>query len=101
MNVHKRCQKNVANNCGIDVKQLSAILAAMGIRPQNEAKRKKSVSMEETSNLAILYNILSILYMFLCTQTTITYQESVWLQQGLLDASQAWKWYIRRQKTSI
>ncbi|KAK3865311.1 hypothetical protein Pcinc_029081 [Petrolisthes cinctipes] len=42
MNVHKRCQKNVANNCGIDVKQLSAILAAMGIRPQNEGKRKKS-----------------------------------------------------------
>lgn len=45
MNVHKRCQKNVANNCGIDVKQLSEILATMGIRPQDEAaKRKKKVS---------------------------------------------------------
>ncbi|XP_076044178.1 protein kinase C isoform X2 [Oratosquilla oratoria] len=43
MNVHKRCQKNVANNCGIDTKQLAMILAAMGIRPQDENKRKKKV----------------------------------------------------------
>ena len=45
MNVHKRCQKNVANNCGIDVKQLSEILADMGIRPQEPGKpSKKKVS---------------------------------------------------------
>ena len=31
MNVHNRCQKNVANNCGIDPKQLSDALSAMGI----------------------------------------------------------------------
>lgn len=50
MNVHKRCQKNVANNCGIDVKQLSEILAVMGIRPQEPArKNKKKVSV----NLAV------------------------------------------------
>lgn len=46
MNVHKRCQKNVANNCGIDVKLLSEILAGMGIRPQEPGKRnKKKVSI--------------------------------------------------------
>lgn len=46
MNVHKRCQKNVANNCGIDVKQLSEILADMGIRPQEPGKpSKKKVSI--------------------------------------------------------
>ena len=45
MNVHKRCQKNVANNCGINVKQLSEILADMGIRPQEAVKpSKKKVS---------------------------------------------------------
>ncbi|RZF43080.1 hypothetical protein LSTR_LSTR001258 [Laodelphax striatellus] len=33
MNVHKRCQKNVANNCGINVKDLAKILAKMGISP--------------------------------------------------------------------
>lgn len=31
MNVHKRCQKNVANNCGINTKEMAQILAAMGI----------------------------------------------------------------------
>ena len=48
MNVHKRCKRNVANNCGIDVKQLSEILSVMGIRPQDEAaagkRQKKKVS---------------------------------------------------------
>ncbi|KAK7082534.1 hypothetical protein SK128_023090 [Halocaridina rubra] len=51
MNVHKRCQKNVANNCGIDVKQLSEILSAMGIRPQNEATKRKKKSISEPSKL--------------------------------------------------
>jgi len=43
MNVHKRCQRNVANNCGIDTKQMAAILAAMGISTQslNQARKKK------------------------------------------------------------
>ncbi|XP_071522883.1 protein kinase C [Panulirus ornatus] len=48
MNVHKRCQKNVANNCGIDVKQLSEILSAMGIRPQDEPGKRKKKSVSET-----------------------------------------------------
>nr|XP_045622033.1 calcium-independent protein kinase C-like isoform X2 [Procambarus clarkii] len=51
MNVHKRCQKNVANNCGIDVKQLSEILTAMGIRPQDESGKRKKKSISEPSKL--------------------------------------------------
>lgn len=31
LNVHKRCQKNVANNCGINTKDLAQLLATMGI----------------------------------------------------------------------
>lgn len=31
MNIHRRCQDNVANNCGINTKQLAEILNEMGI----------------------------------------------------------------------
>ncbi|KAJ9600200.1 hypothetical protein L9F63_009534, partial [Diploptera punctata] len=31
MNVHKRCQKNVANNCGINTKEMAEILQTIGI----------------------------------------------------------------------
>lgn len=31
MNVHKRCQKNVANNCGINPKQVALLLQELGI----------------------------------------------------------------------
>lgn len=33
MNVHKRCLKNVANNCGINTKQMAEILKEIGIQP--------------------------------------------------------------------
>lgn len=35
MNVHKRCQKNVANNCGINPKQIALLLQEMGISDPN------------------------------------------------------------------
>ena len=40
-NVHKRCQKNVANNCGINTRQLADILNDMGMKPHklNESAR--------------------------------------------------------------
>lgn len=40
MNVHKRCQKNVANNCGINTKQMAEILSAMGISPDKQTPRR-------------------------------------------------------------
>lgn len=46
MNVHKRCQKNVANNCGINSKQMAEILSALGISSDKLGKppcRKKKV----------------------------------------------------------
>ena len=46
-NVHKRCQKNVANNCGINARQQADILNDMGMKPHklNESARpKKKVS---------------------------------------------------------
>jgi hypothetical protein len=46
MNVHKRCQKNVANNCGINPKQIALLLQEMGISDPNTtpAKTTKPVS---------------------------------------------------------
>jgi len=43
MNVHKRCQKNVANNCGINTKDMANVLNELGISGDklNASKRKK------------------------------------------------------------
>lgn len=52
MNVHKRCQKNVANNCGINSKQLAETLSAMGIsgdKLNKQAQKKKSSITESPS----------------------------------------------------
>lgn len=41
MNVHKRCQKNVANNCGINTKAMADILSEMNISPDKQIKAPK------------------------------------------------------------
>ncbi|XP_077522615.1 calcium-independent protein kinase C-like [Amblyomma americanum] len=41
INAHKRCQKNVANNCGINAVQMAEVLSAMGISGDTLAERKK------------------------------------------------------------
>ncbi|EFA07407.1 protein C kinase 98E-like protein [Tribolium castaneum] len=40
LNVHKRCQKNVANNCGINTKQMAEILSAIGVSPDKQTPRR-------------------------------------------------------------
>ncbi|VVC92304.1 unnamed protein product [Leptidea sinapis] len=42
MNVHKRCQKNVANNCGINTKELSEMLSDLGITPDKNTRPRAS-----------------------------------------------------------
>lgn len=44
MNVHKRCQKNVANNCGIDTKKMAALLSEMGINPDKQVPMRNRSS---------------------------------------------------------
>ncbi|XP_006822826.1 calcium-independent protein kinase C-like [Saccoglossus kowalevskii] len=48
MNVHKRCQKNVANNCGINPKEMATILAEMGVTGDKLSVRKKKALISET-----------------------------------------------------
>ncbi|KAI1284986.1 Protein kinase C epsilon type [Halotydeus destructor] len=52
MNVHKRCQKNVANNCGINSKQLAETLSAIGFSGDKLSKQapKKKASITESPN---------------------------------------------------
>ncbi|KAF0286905.1 Calcium-independent protein kinase C [Amphibalanus amphitrite] len=45
LNVHKRCQRNVANNCGINTKQLAEMLTRMGVSSQKLTQRRKKASM--------------------------------------------------------
>ncbi|TRY72750.1 hypothetical protein TCAL_06715 [Tigriopus californicus] len=40
-NAHKRCQKNVANNCGINARQLADILNDMGMTPHKLTESSK------------------------------------------------------------
>ncbi|KAF5300530.1 hypothetical protein FQR65_LT09151 [Abscondita terminalis] len=51
LNVHKRCQKNVANNCGINTKQMADILTAIGVSPDKQTpRRSKYVSGPGSNN---------------------------------------------------
>ena len=42
INVHKRCQSNVANNCGINTGQLAEILNEMGMTAHTLSSRSKA-----------------------------------------------------------
>ncbi|KAJ8925545.1 hypothetical protein NQ315_009385 [Exocentrus adspersus] len=43
LNIHKRCQKNVANNCGINTKQMAEILTAIGVSPDKQTPRRSKL----------------------------------------------------------
>jgi novel protein kinase C epsilon type len=45
LNVHKRCEKNVANNCGINTKDMAQVLSQLGISGDklNPSTKKKKV----------------------------------------------------------
>ncbi|XP_046444312.1 calcium-independent protein kinase C-like [Daphnia pulex] len=50
MNVHKRCQKNVANNCGINTKEMAEILNAIGVNTKINQRKKKASIIESTGS---------------------------------------------------
>ena len=47
MNVHKRCSKNVANNCGINTKDMAKILNELGMTGDkfNAGPKRKKVNI--------------------------------------------------------
>ncbi|XP_031621437.1 protein kinase C isoform X1 [Contarinia nasturtii] len=52
LNVHKRCQKNVANNCGINTKEMAEILNEIGILPDKQGLPRSSKYLNKASNEA-------------------------------------------------
>ncbi|KAL3287827.1 hypothetical protein HHI36_002286 [Cryptolaemus montrouzieri] len=50
LNVHKRCQKNVANNCGINTKQMAEILTAIGVSPDKQTPRRATKYLSGPGN---------------------------------------------------
>lgn len=52
MNVHKRCQKNVANNCGINTKEMAEILNEIGILPDKQGLPRSSKYLNKAASEA-------------------------------------------------
>ncbi len=47
MNVHKRCESNVAPNCGVDARGIAKVLSDLGVTPDklsSSVQRRKKVS---------------------------------------------------------
>ncbi len=47
MNVHRRCESNVAPSCGVDARKIAKVLADLGVTPDKIAsstQRRKKVS---------------------------------------------------------
>ena len=55
MNVHKRCEKNVANNCGINTRDMADILKELGISGDKLSKPKKVPYLKMDSNCIVLF----------------------------------------------
>lgn len=46
VNVHRRCESNVAPNCGVDARGIAKVLSDLGVTPDkifNSAQRRKKV----------------------------------------------------------
>lgn len=50
VNVHRRCESNVAPNCGVDARGIAKVLSDLGVTPDkisNSGHRRKKVSPSE------------------------------------------------------
>ncbi|VDN87040.1 unnamed protein product, partial [Brugia pahangi] len=56
LNVHKRCQRNVANNCGINAKQMALELAQLGLTGDKMSIRCKKKVRNLNVFLFIFFN---------------------------------------------
>jgi len=50
MNIHRRCEENVANNCGINTKQLAEMLNEMGITMDKSTPPRRSKYTNQSTN---------------------------------------------------
>lgn len=50
MNIHRRCEENVANNCGINTKQLAELLNDLGITMDKSTPPRRSKYMNQAAS---------------------------------------------------
>ncbi|KPJ17069.1 Protein kinase C epsilon type [Papilio machaon] len=77
MNVHKRCQKNVANNCGINTKQMAEILNEMGISPDKNPRPRpsKALSPSVGTYSELMMMMMTLFYVrFYAAEVTLALQ---------------------------
>ena len=53
MNVHKRCQINVGNNCGVKTKEIAEMLKIIGQNAHDIKTKQKKVSKGDSGKLAV------------------------------------------------
>lgn len=56
MNVHRRCETNVAPNCGVDARGIAKVLSDMGVTPDkisNTAQRRRKVTVAPPRRLEL------------------------------------------------
>uniref|UniRef100_H2RKX0 Protein kinase C n=1 Tax=Takifugu rubripes TaxID=31033 RepID=H2RKX0_TAKRU len=54
VNVHRRCERNVAPNCGVDARGIAKVLSDLGVTPDkifNSAQRRKKVRSHENGGV--------------------------------------------------
>ena len=75
MNVHKRCEKNVANNCGINTRDMADILKELGISGDKLSKPKKVQTYVTYTRLKLenVYHVVSISCEAYCPVTPTIY----------------------------
>ncbi|KAF3841704.1 hypothetical protein F7725_023655 [Dissostichus mawsoni] len=62
VNVHRRCESNVAPNCGVDAKAIAKVLSDLGVTPDkicNSALRRKKVQTSHAKELENIRKALS------------------------------------------
>ncbi|CAN0255479.1 unnamed protein product [Lampetra fluviatilis] len=54
MDVHRRCERNVAPNCGVDAREMARVLATIGVTPDkiNQPRRKGGLPLPPGSSVA-------------------------------------------------
>lgn len=65
MNVHRRCESNVAPNCGVDARGIAKVLSDLGVTPDkisSSAQRRKKASGQMMMKRMMMIVIVLIMF---------------------------------------
>ena len=73
MNVHKRCQTNVGNNCGVKTKEIAQMLAIIGQNAHDIKNKQKKVSIKSITGEPLVTNTaIVVVEKVVCKHGTFT-----------------------------